>query len=111
MADPMDLLAAPFEAGLLPPPGPRGLLVLRARPNAAFAPDALVCEQGFRPDHDALAAEGREVHPELPADLPPFPVAAVALTRSKAETRAAFARAFHAHFGLSPRAYRARERG
>ncbi|MGM0584693.1 MAG: class I SAM-dependent methyltransferase [Pseudomonadota bacterium] len=94
MADPMELLAAPFETGELTLPEPGGLAVLRARPTRAFAPDALVCEQGFKPLHDALAAEGREVHPRLPADRGPFPMAAAALVRAKAENRANFARAW-----------------
>lgn len=92
--DPMDLLAVPFETGELAPPEPGGLLVLRARPGSRFARDALVCEQGLRPLHDALAAEGRVVHPALPDDAGPFPMAAVALTRARDETQANFARAW-----------------
>lgn len=93
-ADPMTLLAAPFAAAELPDPGPEGLLVLRARPSAAFAPGAFAAEQSFRPLHDALAAQGVRVWPELPADLPAFPAAAALATRSKAATRADFARAW-----------------
>ncbi|MEC9434880.1 MAG: methyltransferase [Pseudomonadota bacterium] len=92
--DPMDLLAVPFETGEIDPPAPGGLLVLRARPGSRFARDALVCEQGLRPLHDALAAEGRTVHPALPEGTAPFPAAAVALTRARDETFANFARAW-----------------
>ncbi|SFI24898.1 class I SAM-dependent methyltransferase [Albimonas pacifica] len=91
--DPMELLADAFD-GEPSPFGPRGLLVLRARPSRAFARDALVCEQGSKPLHAALDAEGREVHAELPADLAEFPAAAVCLTRARAENRANLARAW-----------------
>lgn len=87
--DPMDLLAAGWGET---PPEPGALAVLRARPTRAFPRDALVCEQGFRPLHDALAAEGREAHARLPDRS--FPAAAVALTRSRAENRANLARAW-----------------
>ncbi len=94
MFDPMTLLAAPFESGAVPAPGPRGLVVLRGRASRAFAPETLVCEQSFRPHHDALAAQGVEVTPALDAAAGGFPAAAVVLTRNKAENRANFARAW-----------------
>lgn len=91
--DPMDLLADAFD-GDPAPFGPRGLLVLRARPSRAFARDALVCEQGLKPLHDGLAGQGREVHAQLPQDAATFPAAAVCLTRARAENRANVARAW-----------------
>ncbi|MDF2232985.1 methyltransferase [Albimonas sp. CAU 1670] len=91
--DPMELLADAFD-GEPSPFGPRGLLVLRARPSRHFARDALVCEQGLKPLHVGLEAEGREVHAALPDDLGGFPAAAVCLTRSRAENRANLDRAW-----------------
>ena len=96
--DPMLLLSDAFD-GDPAPFGPRGLLVLRARPTHAFAPEALVCEQGLKPLHEALTRQGRETHAVLPDDLSPpdpagFPAVAVALTRSRAENRANIARAW-----------------
>ncbi|WP_339950652.1 methyltransferase [uncultured Albimonas sp.] len=100
--DPMELLADAFD-GEPAPFGPRGLLVLRARPSRVFARDALVCEQGAKPLHAALEAEGRETHAALPdadadaegaADATGFPAAAVCLTRARAENRANIARAW-----------------
>jgi 16S rRNA (guanine1207-N2)-methyltransferase len=94
MADPMDLLAAPFETGDLAAPAPGDMIVLRARPARAFAADAFRAEQGNSVLHDALLAEGRDVHARLPADTPPAAVGACALVRAKAENRANFARAW-----------------
>ena len=94
MSDPASLLSAPFDAGDAPPPERGRLAVLRARPGLPFAPEAAVCEQGFKPMHDALAAEGRKVLPRLPDDAPPFDAAATLATRSRDETRAGFARAW-----------------
>ena len=91
--DPMELLADAFD-GDASPFGLRGLLVLRARPSRAFARDALVCEQGAKPLHAALEAEGREVHAELPEEVTGLPAAAVCLTRARAENRANLARAW-----------------
>ncbi len=88
--DPMELIAAGWGET---PPEPGGLAVLRARPTRAFPPASLVCEQGFRPLFDALAAEGREVHPLLPEERV-FAAAAITLTRSRAENRANLARAW-----------------
>ncbi|MFO7855494.1 MAG: methyltransferase [Paracoccaceae bacterium] len=93
MSDPMALLAGPFEDGLLA--RPEGTVaVLRARPSASLAGWDLVCEQGFRPDHDRLLAEGRRVEPQLSPDAGPFAAAAALATRSRDETRANLARAW-----------------
>jgi 16S rRNA (guanine1207-N2)-methyltransferase len=94
MFDPMTLLAAPFEAGALDWPDPRGLVVLRARPGGPFAPETLVCEQGFRPHHDALRAAGVEVAARIDPAPETLPAAAVVLSRNKTENRANFARAW-----------------
>lgn len=98
MTDLVALLAAAWEAFDLPDPGPRGLAMLRARPSTAFAgplaPDRIVAEQGFRPDRDALAARGFEVHPSLPEESAAFRATAVLAVRAKAEALAATARAW-----------------
>lgn len=94
MFDPMKLLSAPFDSGAIDRPGPRGLAVLKARPGGSFAPGVLVCEQGFRPHHDALRAAGVEVAPRIDPAPESFPAAAVVLGRNKTENRANFARAW-----------------
>ena len=57
MTDPaLDALMLPFVSGLLSWPD-GGALFLRARGGPALhahAPRGLVCEQSFRPEHDAL---------------------------------------------------------
>ena len=99
MFDPMKLLALPFDEGAVPLPEAAGappVPCLRARPSPALRPELFLCEQGARPEHDALAARGAQVAPAL--DLAPgaAPAVAVALTRNKAENRAMLARAWAA---------------
>ena len=99
MFDPMKLLALPFDEGAVPLPEAAGappVPCLRARPSPALRPELFLCEQGARPEHDALAARGARVAPAL--DLAPgaAPAVAVALTRNKAENRAMLARAWAA---------------
>lgn len=97
MFDPMALIALPFEDGAIPLPetaaGPC-VPVLRARPSAALRRELFLCEQGAKPLHDALAAQGAQVSPRLDPEPAGVPVAALALTRSKAENRAMLARAW-----------------
>jgi len=88
----LDALMLPFASGRLGWPETGGLF-LRAHDGAALrrhAPRTLVCEQTFRPGHDALAragfavrAAGGDVHP-LVLMLPP---------RQRDEARALFAHA------------------
>ena len=54
----LDTLMLPFDRGLLAWPA-TGVLCLRARPGVALhARRGLVCQQGFKPDADALEAAG-----------------------------------------------------
>lgn len=94
MSSTSDLLTAPFDDGATRLPADGGVIVLNARPGLPFAPDVTVCEQGFRPTHDALAAEGRRVSPKLPQDVGTCEASAVLLSRSRAKNRADFARAW-----------------
>ncbi|MGG7568134.1 class I SAM-dependent methyltransferase [Rhodovulum sp. DZ06] len=99
MFDPMALLALPFEEGAIPTPAradgaPAPVPCLRARPSPALRPELFACEQGAKPDHDALAAQGAEVTARFDPEPTGAPAAAVALTRSKAENRANIARAW-----------------
>ena len=92
-------MTVPFADRIIPAPDPAGpgMPVLRARPSAALAQLPWLCEQGAKPLHDALAAQGARVWPDLTAeDAPkgPFPAAGVAMTRHKAENRAMVARAW-----------------
>lgn len=77
---------------VLPPQG--RILVLNpagADDLSALPRDRLHAVQGFRPDHDALAARGMAVTPELPVG--PFDAAIVCLPRSRAQARALVAAA------------------
>ena len=78
----LDLIAPP--AGTLLLIGPRATEDL-----SGFAPDRTIILQGFRPDHDALAARGFRVA-SSPAALPEGEIAAaiVFLPRARAEARA-----------------------
>lgn len=100
MFDPIALLTVPFADRIIPAPDPAGpgMPVLRARPSAALTQLPWLCEQGAKPLHDALVAQGARVWADLGAeDAPkgPFPAAAVAMTRHKAENRANLARAWN----------------
>ena len=95
-ADPaLETLLLPFAGGELAwPPAP--VLFLRARDGWAlrrFPLQALVCEQSFKPDADALAQAGLDVVAELPASSPRFPLVLVLPPRQREEMRALFARA------------------
>lgn len=88
-----DRLALAIEAGDLALPAEGRVVVLRAlpRPSLALIPrDRLLCEQGFKPLHDALAAAGRTVTTRAEG---PAAMAIVDLTRSRAETMGNIARA------------------
>ena len=91
-----DRIALALEQGRLVLPEAGTVLVLNAQP-APFLElipgDRLICEQGFRPLHDALAARG---HPVVPAAASPAAMAIVNLTRSRAESLGAVARALEA---------------
>jgi 16S rRNA (guanine1207-N2)-methyltransferase len=104
MFDPMQLLTVPFEDRIIPAPdaASAGIAALRARPSAALATLPWVCEQGAKPLHDAVAAQGAKVWSDLTAPnlvakgapQGPFPAVGVAMTRHRAENRANLARAW-----------------
>ncbi|MEM6439228.1 MAG: methyltransferase [Pseudomonadota bacterium] len=94
MTNAMALLARAAEALPSPPTPETPAYALRARPGGPFAPGALIAAQGFRPWHDALASEGHDVSPQIASHAPARPVAMLALTRARAETRALFAQAW-----------------
>jgi len=90
-----DRLSAALDAGLLTPPATGPILVLRAQPSAAYTrlgPSRVLCEQGFRPLHDALAAMGLRVTAAAasPAMVPAMVI--VHLTRARAENLGNIAR-------------------
>lgn len=83
-----------LESGALPPVSGR-LLALLARGDAdltAFGAEAVLAVQGFRPDHDRLAARGIAVVPEL-GDATGFDVALVQIVKARARTLGAIAEA------------------
>ncbi|MEM1315938.1 MAG: methyltransferase [Pseudomonadota bacterium] len=94
MTEAMRLLAVAAESLPEAPLRQAPAAALRARAGGAFEPGALIAEQGFRPEHDALRAEGHEVFARLPDATEPRAVALVALTRARAENRANVARAW-----------------
>jgi 16S rRNA (guanine1207-N2)-methyltransferase len=88
-----DRVAQAVLTGALTPPATGDVLAIRATSpalGAAIDPARLICEQSFRPDHDALLAAGLRVvvRAEAAAGM-----AVVALTRSRAENLGAVARA------------------
>jgi 16S rRNA (guanine1207-N2)-methyltransferase len=83
-----------LESGALPPVEGR-LLALMPRGEAdlaAFAPATVTAVQGFRPDHDRLAARGFEVTPEIDGQGD-YDAALVQIVKSKVRTLAAVAEA------------------
>ncbi|WP_036139542.1 methyltransferase [Aerolutibacter daejeonensis] len=93
----LDALMLPFAQGLLEwPRGP--VLFLRARDGAAlrrFPLEQLVCEQGFRPEADALERAGLHVVADVASlqDTSQFPLVLVLPSRQRDEARALLARA------------------
>jgi 16S rRNA (guanine1207-N2)-methyltransferase len=88
-------LLLPFAAGHVGLPEGR-ILLLNAVPDAGLAalPRArTICEQGFRPDHDALAAAGWAVTPRAEGT---FDAALVILPRARAAGLGLIARALAA---------------
>ncbi|QDL91241.1 class I SAM-dependent methyltransferase [Paroceanicella profunda] len=90
----LDRLVFPVADGTVAlPAGP--MLFLNARPGPGLSelgPERLQCEQGFRPEHDALA--GIAVAPRVEGG--DFASAAVLVTRNRAETLGLVARALGA---------------
>src|SRR5690606_27198570 len=87
-------LLEPFRHGVLAWPG--RAVFLRARPGAALVdvPRAgLICEQGFKPDADALRSAGFEVSADLGPAAGTFPLVLVLPPRQRAEARTLLARA------------------
>jgi len=88
-----DRIALALAEGRLTPPDAGTVIVLNARP-AEFLEmipgDRLLCEQSFRPLHDALAAQGHAVVREAAG---PATAAIINLTRSRAGNLGAVARA------------------
>ena len=100
----LEVLMLPFAAGDLAWPATGGALFLRARdgwPLRAVARDGLVCnglvcEQGFRPQADALARSGWTVRDSGDDDTTPFPLVLALPPRQREEARALLARAVRA---------------
>ncbi|WP_118134246.1 class I SAM-dependent methyltransferase [Oceanicella sp. SM1341] len=90
----LDRLVLPVADGTVAlPDGPMLFLNARSGPGlAALGPERLRCEQGFRPEHDALA--GVSVAPRVEGG--DFASAAVLVTRNRAETLGLVARALGA---------------
>lgn len=94
MPDPaLDALMLPLASGQLHWPEEGGALFLRAREGAALhahAPRSLVCEQSFKPEHDALARAGFNVRA---AGEDAFPLVLLLPPRQREEARALLAQA------------------
>lgn len=91
MSEPvLKALLLPFARGLLDGPPDGRAALLRAEPDPALPP-GLVCEQSFKPAHDALAAAGATVTRRIEGD---FDLILCRLTGDKAENRANLARAW-----------------
>jgi len=92
MADPARILL-PFDDDLIAVPEVGEVLYIRP---PAFLPQEfaefphIVCEQGFKPFSDRLTQDNLTVVPEVSGE---FPMVLLALTRSRAENMANFARA------------------
>ncbi len=81
-----DRIALALDQGGLVLPDAGNVLVLRARPEAfleMIPRGRLICEQSFRPTHDALAAAG---YPVAPRAGGPAAMVVVNLTRSRVES-------------------------
>ena len=87
-------LLSPFETGALPFPASGRGVFLRAEADAALAPlkSVLICEQGFRPGFNALAAAGFDARPEVAETGLDF--ALVLISKHKAAALADLARAY-----------------
>jgi 16S rRNA (guanine1207-N2)-methyltransferase len=95
----LEVLLLPFAAGDLAWPASGGALFLRARdgwPLRAVARPGLVCEQGFRPQADALERSGWTVRDPADEDVARFPLVLALPTRQREESRALLARAVRA---------------
>ncbi|MCB1354134.1 MAG: class I SAM-dependent methyltransferase [Rhodobacteraceae bacterium] len=91
----VDRLALAVETGALPLPDDGTVVVLRAAPSrflSLMPPERLLCEQGFRPLHDALSAENLPVLPVV--ERASAGLVVVNCTRSRAETLGNVARGF-----------------
>ncbi len=92
-------LTLALETGALVVPHEGSILVLRPRADtdlSALPADRVIVVQGFRPDHDALAARGYVVSAAVPAGdgvVAPAGAAVIVLPRSKTEARALIAAA------------------
>lgn len=78
----------------LPEAGP--VLFLRAEVSpwlARLPKDRLVCQNSFKPDHDALSSAGLDVLPPETERFPAAPLTLILPPRQKDEARALFARA------------------
>ena len=87
-------LALALETGMVVLPAAGRILVLEPDPLddlTALPPDRVVAVQGFRPDHDALAAQGLTVSPVVPEG--PFVMAMVCLPRARDAARGMIAAA------------------
>jgi len=95
----LETLMLPFAAGALAWPADGGALFLRARdgwPLREVARGGLVCEQGFKPEADALGRGGRDVSDPEAAVAATFPLVLVLPPRQREEARALLARAVRA---------------
>ena len=94
----LQALMLPFEQGLLPWPEAGGVLFLRARDGAPLhrrAWPGLVCEQGFKPEADALRQAGLVVvdSPDAGSAGSRHPLVLVLPPRQRDEARALYAHA------------------
>lgn len=94
MNDPvLETLFLPLDDGQVTVPEDGRILVLRARPGAALdllPRDRLICEQSFRPHHDALARAGFTLGDSTEGG---FALTLVLPQRQREESRALLARA------------------
>jgi 16S rRNA (guanine1207-N2)-methyltransferase len=89
----LDSLFLPFRSGALPWPAAGEVRFLRARNGAGLTPPAgatLSCEQGFKPQADALQRQGVTVSID---DRPPYRLVLLLPPRQRDEARALYARA------------------
>jgi 16S rRNA (guanine1207-N2)-methyltransferase len=87
----LDTLFVPFRTGDLAWPDSGRVRFLRARAGVSPPPGArLSCDQGFKPEADALQRQGEQVEAK---DDPPYPLVLVLPPRQRAEARALYARA------------------